>query len=182
MPAIGERLTTPQGDVVEFLETSASTGGARVRTRILLKPKGLIAVTHIHLAQDETYEVISGRLTYLLDGKERVAEPGSTVVIPRGSPHQHYCHGPEDTTVFQSMTPGLDFDYLVESIAGLAREGPHPPDSLWQSLVWIRKMKGPIHLPSPPIWFQRAVAAIVTPILYFFGYRAVYKQFSGEEW
>jgi quercetin dioxygenase-like cupin family protein len=182
MPTIGKRLTTPGGDVIEFLETSASTDGARVRTRALLKLEGLRAALHMHKDQDETYEVISGKLTYVLDGKEHVAEAGSTVVLPRGVGHQHYCHGPDDTVVIQSMTPGLDFDYLLESITGLASEGPHPPDSLWQGLVWVRKMKGPLYLPSLPIWFQRGAASIATPTLYLFGYRAVYKQFSGEEW
>jgi quercetin dioxygenase-like cupin family protein len=182
MPTIGKPLVTPAGDVIEFLETSASTGGARVRTRDLLKPEGLRAVAHVHSEQDETYEVISGKLTYLLDGKEHVAEAGSTVVLPRGVGHQHYCHGPGDTVVIQTMTPGLDFDYLLETIIGLAGGGSHGPDSLLQGLVWVRKMKGPLFLPSLPIWFQRGVAAIVAPIAYLFGYRAVYKQFSGEEW
>lgn len=84
--------------------------------------------------------------------------------------------------VMQTLTPGLDFDYLLENIIGLAINGPHSPDSLFQGLVWIRKMKGPIYLPSLPIWFQRALAAIVTPIAYPLGYRAVYKRFSGREW
>lgn len=112
MPTIGKQMPLPTGDVIEFLETSASTNGARVRTRDLLKPEGLRAAPHVHKDQDETYEVISGRLTYVLDGKEHVAEAGSTVVLPRGVGHQHYCHGPEDTLVIQSMTPGLDFDYF----------------------------------------------------------------------
>src|SRR5207249_10047939 len=50
-----------------------------------------------------------------------------------------------------------------------------------QGLVWIRKMKGPFYL-ALPIWLQRALAAVVSPIAYLCGYRAVYKRFSGEEW
>ena len=182
MPTIGKPLVLPTGDVIEFLDTSASTNGARVRTRALLKPEGLRADSHIHLHQDETYEVVSGRLTYVLDGKQEVAEAGSAVVLPHGVGHQHYSHGPDDTVVIQSITPGLDFDYLLETIIGLASAGPHSPQSLWQGLVWVGKMKGPLYLPSLPIWFQRVAAAILVPILYLFGYRAVYRQFSGSEW
>jgi quercetin dioxygenase-like cupin family protein len=182
MPAPGKKITLPTGDVVEFVETSDATNGATVRMRVLMKPGGLRANVHIHAKQDETFEVISGKLTYLLDGKENVAEAGSTVVLPHGVPHQHYCNGPEDALVMQTLTPGLDFDYLLENIIGLAIHGPHSPDSLFQGLVWIRKMKGPIYLPSLPIWFQRALAAVVTPIAYPLGYRAVYKRFSGREW
>ena len=59
--------------------------------------------------------------------------------------------------------------------------GVNPVDALMQGLVWIRKMRGPFYL-ALPIWLQRALAAVITPIAYAFGYRAVYKRFSGEEW
>ncbi|PYK81743.1 MAG: hypothetical protein DME41_11465 [Verrucomicrobia bacterium] len=81
------------------------------------------------------------------------------------------------------MTPALDFDVIVENLFGLGSEGRgvNPIDALMQGLVWIRKMKGPFYL-ALPIWSQRALAAVVSPIAYLCGYRAVYKRFSGEEW
>jgi hypothetical protein len=80
------------------------------------------------------------------------------------------------------MAPALDFDVIVENLFGLGSEGRGVtlPDALAQGLVWIHKMEGPFYL-ALPIWFQRALAAMVTPIAYRLGYRAVYKRFSGEE-
>jgi quercetin dioxygenase-like cupin family protein len=82
MTTVGKPMPLPTGDVIAFLETSASTGGARVRTRALLKPEGLRAEPHAHSEQDETYEVISGKLIYRLDGKEHVAEPDPLSFCP----------------------------------------------------------------------------------------------------
>lgn len=183
MPTINRKLVLDSGDSVELLETSAMTGGERVRARLVFKAGGLKVVPHIHPHQDETYEVISGKLTYLLDGAKNVAPAGTTVVLPRGISHQHYCGGPEDAVTIQTMTPGWDFDYLLENVFGLGSEGRaiRGLDNILQGIVWLRRLKSGFFLAGIPIWMQRALAWIATPILELFGYRAVHQRFSGEE-
>jgi mannose-6-phosphate isomerase-like protein (cupin superfamily) len=183
MPTINKVWALPKGDSMEILETSAMTGDARTRVRLVFKPGGSRVPMHRHLLQDEKYEVLSGRMTYWLDGKKCHAEAGTTVTLPRGVAHQHYSEGPEDVISIQTMTPALDFDYVVENLFGLGSEGRgvKPIDALLQGLVWIRKAKGPFYL-TIPIWVQRGLAFIITPIAYRLGYRAVYQRFSGEEW
>ena len=169
---------------MELLESSAMTGGARVRARIVFSSRGSFSAAHIHLRQDETFEVLSGELTYTLGKTKRVARPGETVTLPRGIPHRHYADGREDAVVIATMTPGLDFDYLLENIFGRAAAG-EPPQGFRhkiQALVWQDKLESNFTLPDLPVWVQRAAARIVTPIAYLFGYRAVYQQFSGQEW
>jgi quercetin dioxygenase-like cupin family protein len=183
MPTINKVWTLPKGDSMEILETSAMTGGARTRAHLVFKPGGSRVPMHRHLLQDEKYEVLSGTMTYWLNRKEYHAEAGTTVTLPRGVLHQHYSDGSEDVISIQTITPGLDFDYVVENLFGLGSEGRgvNPIDALLQGLVWIRKAKGPFYL-AMPIWAQHVLAFIVTPIAYRLGYRAVYKRFSGEEW
>src|SRR6266487_1700648 len=183
MPIVNKVRTLPKGDSVEILETAAMTGGTRTRVRLVFKPGGSRVPPHRHLLQDETYQVVSGTVTYMLDGKVHEAKAGTTFTLPKGVIHEHYTVGPEDAVSIQTMTPALDFDVIVENLFGLGSEGRgvNPIDALMQGLVWIRKMKGPFYL-ALPISFQRALAAVVTPVAYLFGYRAVYKRFSGEEW
>jgi len=183
MPTINKVWTLPKGDSMEILETSAMTGGARTRVRLVFKPGGSRVPMHRHLLQDEKYEVLSGTMTYWLDRKKYHAKAGTTVTLPRGALHQHYADGSEDVLSIQTMTPALDFDYVVENLFGLGSEGRgvNPIDALLQGLVWIRKAKGPFYL-GMPIWAQHVLAFIITPIAYRLGYRAVYKRFSGEEW
>lgn len=168
---------------MELLETSAMTNGARVRARFVFGAIGLRVPKHLHPHQEETYEVISGKLTYLLDGTKHVAPAGSTVHLPRGVAHQHFSEGPEDTVAVQTMTPGLDFDYVLETIFGLGSENRlRGVPLIVQGLVLIQKMKAAFAFAIFPVWFQKALAWIVTPFAYRLGYRAVYQRFSGEEW
>lgn len=168
---------------MELLETSAMTGGARVLTRIIFKAGGPLTSPHVHRFQDETLEVLSGRLAYSLNEIKRIAEPGETVTLPHGVSHRHYAEGAEDVVVLVAMTPGLDSDYLFENFFGLGAEGRFAKGiGKIQTVVWLAKLKSGFTLPGHPVWIQKAVASIVTPIAYLFGYRAVYKRFSGEEW
>lgn len=172
------------GDSAEILETSAMTQGAYVRSRIVFKPELLEAAAHVHPFQDETYEVLSGRLTYILKGKTFVAEAGQKITLPRNVAHRHHCGGSDETVTILTITPGLDFDYLLETVFGLANEGKVIGGrvALLQGLVWLQKLKGPLAAPGLPFWMQRLLAAVLGPIGYLLGYRAVYTRFSGEEW
>lgn len=183
MPTINKPIVLPSKDVIEILETSAMTGGKYVRSRIVFAAGGLRVPAHIHPYQDEELKVISGKLTYFLDGKKHVAEAGTTVLLPKGVGHQHHSEDSEDAVTIQTMTPGLDFDYLLENLFGLGSEGRLKGiNYLFNLVVILGKLKSAFVGANLPIWFQRAVAAVLTPILYLFGYRAVNKRFSGEEW
>src|ERR1700730_3647697 len=43
---------------------------------------------HLHPAQDEHFEVRSGRLVAVVDGEQHELGPGDTLEIPRGTPHK----------------------------------------------------------------------------------------------
>jgi quercetin dioxygenase-like cupin family protein len=182
MPTVNKLIVTKDGDSMELLETSAMNGGARVRARLTLKA-GTPLPRHVHPLQDETYEVLSGRLAYRLKEGKRIAGAGETVTFRRGLSHQHYAEGPEATVAVVTLVPGLDFDYLLEGLFGLGSENSYPngPDKI-QIIIWMNRLKARIHLAGVPIGLQAAIARLVTPLAYRFGYRAVYQRFSGEEW
>src|SRR5947207_15848577 len=114
MPTINKVWALPKGDSMEILETSAMSGGARTRVRLVFKPGGSRVPLHRHLLQDEKYEVVSGTVTYKLDGKIHQAAAGTTFTLPKGKPHEHYTVGPEDAVSIQTITHTLDFDVIVE--------------------------------------------------------------------
>lgn len=184
MPVIDRPLTLASGDTLRLLETAAMTGGAYMRAQILFKAGGLKVEPHIHVHQDETYEVVSGRLTWILDHQKHVAEPGARVALPRGVAHQHYSEGPGDAVVIQTVAPALDFDYLIENIFGLGSEGRavRGLDNLIQGLVWIHGMRSTLIIAAVPAWVQYAMARLVAPPARWLGYRPVHRRFSGEDW
>jgi len=66
---------------------------------------------HWHIYQHETFDVISGTMHYLLDGKEGVLKPGEKVQIAPGRPHTFWCDGKD----------GEDMEVLIT-----VRGGPNP--------------------------------------------------------
>jgi mannose-6-phosphate isomerase-like protein (cupin superfamily) len=94
------------------------------------KPGGSPPPTHLHPAQDEHFEVLSGHLTAFVDGVERQLGPGDTLVVPRGTPHKMWNSGDEVTTALWRTRPaGRTHDWLstIHRIgAGGTRKPPLP--------------------------------------------------------
>ena len=65
--------------------------------------------------------------------------------------------------MIQTITPGLDFDYIVENLFGLGSEGRGVQglDNIAQGLIWIHKMKGPFFL-GAPVWIQYVLALMAS--------------------
>src|SRR5207244_1963796 len=161
------------------------TGGAYLTTRFVFAAGGLREPSHIHPMQEEKFEILSGRLTYFLNGKKHVAQAGTTVTLPPGIVHRHYCEDEKEAAVtIETVTPALDWDYNVENLFGLGAEGSFNKISLPAFLIMqVAKMKSAFYAGYiMPIWFQKVAAKALAPLLHLFGYRAVYKRFSGEEW
>lgn len=184
MPTKGQVLENPDtGDVYEFLETAQDTQGQRISIRMTLKSKGQLVPDHFHALQDETFEVLSGRLTLLQNGEKIILGPGEKMVLPKNSPHNHYNEQEEAVVFVQSVTPALDFDYLLENIIGLTIDGkmPNGKAGLIQELVTLKYLDSKSYLAGIPLGFQKFLMNIVGPIGRWFGYRAIYKKYSGIE-
>lgn len=184
MPTKGKIIANPQtGDIYEFLETSEETHGRRVVMRSTIKSKGQLVPKHFHVLQDETFEVLSGQLTVWLDGKTTKVSAGEKVILPKNKPHNHYNGGDTDLTYIHSVTPGLDFDYLIENLLGLAADGKskHGKYGLVQELVTLKYLDSKSYLADIPLGIQKILMNTIGPIGRLFGYRAIYKKYSGIE-
>lgn len=184
MPTKGQILENPQtGDVYEFLETSKDTNGERMSLKLTLHQKGELVPNHLHALQDESFEVLSGKLTLWLDGKTQTLEAGQKITIPRNKPHNHYNGHDEPAVFIQSVTPALDFEYLMENLIGLTRDGkmPNGKAGLVQELVTLKYLDSKSFLAGIPIGVQKVMMNVIAPIGRMFGYRAVYMKYSGIE-
>ena len=184
MPSKGQIMVNPDtGDIYEFLETAKDTNGQRVAIKMTLKSKGEQVPNHFHALQDEHFEVLSGKLTIFLDGKKQVLTAGEKITLPRNKPHNHYNTGDEPAVFIQSVSPALDFDYLLENIIGLTIDGkmPNGKAGLVQELVTLKYLDSKSYLASIPVGFQTFLMNVVGPIARVFGYRAIYSKYSGIE-
>lgn len=178
MPAKGQKLINPgNGEYFEFYQTAAETGGASSTLRVLIRPGGFTPVLHKHLLQDETFEPISGRLTYIIEGQAPATiGPGEKVTLPRGVGHTHYNGGPEDLLMYQSVSPALDFEPFVEALhyhilKGNIKSGQPP---FLQLMIWMKELRGKTCVASIPVGVQRALAGLLAPVGKWAGYRVFY--------
>lgn len=184
MPKKGQIITNPTtGDSYEYIETAKDTNGARVTLKAIVKTKGPLVQKHFHVLQDETFEVISGALTIWLDGKTTTLSAGEKITFPKNKPHNHYNNSDIAVEYIHTITPALDFDYLIENLVGLAADGKSKNGKygLVQELVTLKYLDSKSFLADIPVGIQKVLMHTIAPIARLFGYRAIYKKYSDIE-
>ncbi len=94
------------------------------------KPGGSSPPAHLHPSQDEYFEVLSGRLTAVVDGLRRQLGPGDTLEIPRRTPHKMWNPGTEVATATWRTRPAgrtRDWLRLIHRLGGGGTRKPPLP-------------------------------------------------------
>jgi quercetin dioxygenase-like cupin family protein len=174
-PVTGERLV--------FLETSQETKGEYVLVETTVQPHGFVAAPHVHPHQTERFEVERGIVGFKLDGKEFVAGPGESVVVPAGSSHKFWNAGDEEAVFVCEVRPALQFERLLETMFALANDGktngkgmPNP----FRLAVIANEHFDDVRLPFPPAWLQKSALALGAPLGRLCGYTPAYDG-AGDE-
>lgn len=184
MPKRGQKSINPTtGDTYEFLDTAVDTKGEFVRLKATIQSKGQLVPDHYHLLQDETFEVISGKLTFCYNKQTKVISAGEKIIFPKGLRHNHYNNEDSELTYIQTVSPALDFDYLIENLVGLAADGKckNGRYGLFQELVTLKYLDSKSYMADIPQRVQNILMSIMDPIGRLLGYRAIYKKYSGVE-
>ena len=184
MPKQGQTLTNPiQGDSYDFLETAQSTHGERVVMKACIHTQGQLVPNHLHVFQDEHFEVLSGELVIIHRGQKSLLKAGESMLLPKNEAHNHYNGSGEPVTYIHTVSPALDFEFLIENLVGLASDGKgkNGQFGLLQELVTLKYLDSKSYLADVPVFIQQILMQVVAPFARLFGYRAVYKKYSGFE-
>ena len=92
---------------MEFVVTSAESDGELHQMRVTYQPHSDPPPSHIHPAQDETFEILDGEVEFTLDGVVSVHAAPATVEVPRGTVHELRNASDEPATVLWSTRPAL---------------------------------------------------------------------------
>lgn len=182
MPTKGQKLVDKfTGDTIEFIETSADTNGERVTLKVTLKSKGQTVDDHLHLMQEESFKILSGRMTYFLSGEQHHVNAGEEVVLPRNKAHNHYNTDDEPAVYIQTITPGIDVDLFLENLFGMINDGKVKNGKLpfLQAMVTGKYLESPSRLASIPIGPQNFLINTLGPLARLLGYRAIYQKYTG---
>ncbi|NGM63119.1 cupin domain-containing protein [Sphingobacterium sp. SGG-5] len=184
MPKKGQIITNPiNGDSYEYMETANDTKGERITLKATVNTKGPLVPKHYHVLQEEAFEVVSGQLNIWVDGKTTILTAGEKMTLPKNKPHNHYNNDDVPVVYIHTVTPALDFDYLIENLVGLAADGKSKNGKygLVQELVTLKYMDSKTFLADIPQGVQKLLMNIIAPVARLFGYRAIYKKYSDIE-
>ena len=118
-----------------------------------LSVDGHVPGAHVHPAQEERFEIVSGTMKFRMNGKKIVAGPGETVVVPAGARHKFANGGDEEVQVRVTVTPAMKMEDLLENTIALAEEGKTNRKGMPKPVhlaLFVREYEREVRAPFPP--------------------------------
>src|SRR6266481_9720019 len=98
-PPLAGKVLCPDSDSFIIAEWR-DAGGA-------MDPPRLIAPRHVHFSDDEAWYVLEGTLRIQVGDREMEARAGSSVLVPRGTPHTYWNPEPGPVRYLLIMTSNI---------------------------------------------------------------------------
>jgi quercetin dioxygenase-like cupin family protein len=163
MAQAGQIIENPvTGERIEFLRTSADTGGELLELELELSADGRVPGAHVHPEQEERFHVLAGTMRFRLGMRTIVAEAGESVVVPAGRVHKFSNGGDGPARARVEVVPALDMEDLLCTTAELAHEGHVLRSGMPKPLhlaLFVRRFRREVRAPFPPAWIVQAVMA-----------------------
>jgi mannose-6-phosphate isomerase-like protein (cupin superfamily) len=150
-----------------------------LRLEVRVPPDMIRPPLHVHPHQDESFQVVSGRVTVRAGGDEHTLGPGDRFTIAPRTPHTFWNSGDSELAMLAEFRPPGNMQSFFETFCGMAREGRStaqggPP--LLQVAASAREWD--MYLAGPPVAMQKALFAALRPLARLRGYRSSYDRFS----
>lgn len=82
-------------------------------------PGGYVPFEHVHVNQDEIFQIQSGEMRVRLGGVTKTGKAGDTLLVPRGTRHIAFNDREEPLVCIVDYRPGLDHYKTMQCFAGL---------------------------------------------------------------
>jgi quercetin dioxygenase-like cupin family protein len=131
---------------------------------------------HVHYQQDESFEVVSGKMAYQVLGEEpKYAYPGDYVKIKAGIPHKFWNDGDDVLVTKAWVTPPGNFIYFLSEIFKSMSANKGRP-GLYDAAYLLNRYKSEFNMYEIPSFVKK----YMFPVALFFGNLfGKYKKFQG---
>src|SRR5262249_22038584 len=127
MAKAGQILKNPRnGDQTIFYQTAQDTGGVLVQFEEWRSAEFAGPPAHIHLHQQESFEVLEGTARIQVRGKDHLLQAGDRLTVPAGTSHTWGNGGPDQVRVLIEFRPALRIEGFIESLALLSSSEKSP--------------------------------------------------------
>ena len=164
---------------IEFLATSADTGGEYISMRVTVQPGRPAPPEHVHPQSAETFRVESGRLGYVIGTRRGEAGPGDSMRIPANTSHTFFNAGDQELVFTGELRPALDGERFIESIHVLIRDGAITPGR--RPNPFLMAVLGQTYKDVWRLSALPAPALALMPLMAWVGRRLGYRDFYGDE-
>ena len=113
------------GGLVTFRVTSEQSGGGLCLIEHAAS-RGKRTPLHLHADHDEMFYMLEGELLLHVDGVEYTAGPGTSVWIPRGTPHAFLVTSEIERSLWL-VTPGAAMEAFYRQAGDIATSRTLPP-------------------------------------------------------
>ena len=111
---------------VTFLKTRHETGGVFDLFELIMPPLHRVPLPHIHRKYDETIFGVDGTMTWTLRDEPTQIRRGTTLFIPRGTPHSYANLTHTAARILCLQTPGVLGPEYYHEISALYYYNHHP--------------------------------------------------------
>ena len=159
---------------------------ARVAGELFVRPGGFVPV-HVHGAQVERFECVSGTMRFKLGRRRGTLGPGDVVTVPAGTPHGFRNTGDAVAHFLIELTPPLRGEEGLRTLFGLQRDGRlrlasrGVPRPVLQLAVLFDEYLDEITLPLVPFAVQRLVFRALARLGKWRGYASTFPEYSAVE-
>jgi mannose-6-phosphate isomerase-like protein (cupin superfamily) len=174
----GDVIENPcTGERIVFLRTAADTGGELLLMEYAGRPGLHGPPAHIHVEQQERFEVMEGAGGFRVAGQERILRADESAVVPPGAGHTFWNAGDRELRMRIELRPALDMETLFETNFRLGREGKtneRGRGGLLQDALLAHEYG--VFLAFPPVPLQRPVIRLMASVARWRGLRARYDE------
>jgi len=171
------------GEWIEYTAVAEDTGGELVRFSWRSVPGGVIT-EHVHPHQEERFTILAGEAHFTVDGEERIARAGETVVVPAGVRHSEGNPGPAEISAVVELRPAQRTKEFHEAVAGLVADGrttprgaPRNPLQLGATFWHFRHES---RVTRPPVGVQNLMLPPLWALAKIFGVRPYYDRWDSR--
>lgn len=172
MARAGDVIEHPRGERIVFRETSAGSDGALLQFEYFARPRLEGPPAHIHIAQEERFEVMSGTAGFRAAGRESILGAGAVAVVPAMTGHSFWNAGDDELHMTVELRPAANMEEFFETLFRLGREGRSDArgrSGLLRDAQLAHEHR--LYLAGPPLLLQKPAVALLAAIARARGYR-----------
>jgi mannose-6-phosphate isomerase-like protein (cupin superfamily) len=151
------------GEKIEFNDARERTNGQRSEAKLTIQPGKSGPPAHIHTKQIEGFEVTSGSMVIIINGKESVLKQGEQAIVKAGELHT-FKNGSK-TEVLEAKfwyEPALNIEWSLQVMGedAMERGGDWNNVSLLPAMYVMYKLRNEYRLGGMPYWLQDVIFGI----------------------